>query len=74
MYGVGTIVQSTKFGDENDAKYQLSPVEGKPDWVALDVPPLMKMLFGDEDGEIRFPSGEISQRIAEGSIRVIDHR
>lgn len=73
MYGVGTIVQSTKFGDEQDAKYQLSPEPGKNEWLALDVPPLLSLVFGDEDGEIRFPNEDIEQRIAEGSMRVIEH-
>ena len=68
-YAEGTIVQH----NENEVvKYHLnSRTEGddRP-WEAIDVPPILILLMGDENNEIRFTDEDISEDIESGELIV----
>lgn len=67
-FEVGTVVTNEENG--HVFEYVYDPVKGKRDWRALDAPPILELMFGDEDGEIRFSNEEIVQRIAEGKMLI----
>lgn len=67
-YAVGTV--AVRDLDGIKIEYQHAPREGKPEWVALDVPEILVMLLGDEDGEVRFTDKDISDSIEAGELEV----
>lgn len=69
-YAEGTIVQHNEI---EEVKYQLNPREDgdKRPWQALDVPPLLAMMLGDETNDLRFTDEDISEVIESGGLAVI---
>lgn len=69
-YAEGTIVQSTVV---ESVKYQYAPRDAQDDrpWRAVDVPPILIMLMGDENDEIRFDDEDIQENIDAGELEVI---
>ena len=69
-YAVGTIVQNTIVGE---AKYEYDPREAQDErpWKAIDVPPILLMLMGDENKEVRFDIDDIQESIDDGELVVI---
>lgn len=69
-YAEGTIVQHNEV---EAVKYRLnSRTEGdERPWEAIDVPPILAMLMGDENNEVRFTDEDISEDIETGELIVI---
>lgn len=69
-YVEGTTVQHNEVGT---VKYRLnSRKEGdERPWVAIDVPPILTMLMGDDSHEVRFTEEDISEGIKSGELNVI---
>ena len=69
-YGEGTIVQHNEV---EAVKYRLNSRtewDYRP-WEAIDVPPLLALLMGDENNEVRFTDDDISEAIETGELIVI---
>ena len=69
-YAEGTIVQSTEIAA---VKYEYAPRDAQDDrpWRAVDVPPILLLLMGDENKEIRFGADDIQESIDDGELVVI---
>ena len=69
-YAEGTIVQSTVV---ETVKYQYAPRDAKDDraWRAVDVPPILLLLMGDENNEVRFNAEDIQESIDDGELITI---
>lgn len=69
-YAEGTIVQHNEV---DTVKYRLNSREVGDDrpWEAIDVPPILVMLMGDENNELRFHDTDISESIEAGDLIVI---
>ncbi len=67
----GTIIQSTENGA---VKYEYAPRDTQDDrpWRAIDVPPILLLLMGDENNEVRFNVEDIQKSIDDGR-RIIIH-
>ena len=69
-YAEGTIVQSTEIAA---VKHEYAPRDAQDDrpWRAVDVPPILLLLMGDENKEIRFGADDIQEGIDDGELVVI---
>ena len=69
-HAVGTVVQSTII---DAVKYEFAPRDAQDDrpWKAIDVPPILILLMGDENNEIRFAADDIQENIDDGELVVI---
>ena len=66
----GTIIQSTENGA---VKYEYAPRTANDDrpWRAIDVPPFLLLLMGNENNEVRFNAEEIQEGIDDGELITI---
>ena len=66
----GTIIQSTEV---EAVKYEYAPRTAHDDrpWRAIDVPPILFLLMGDENNEVRFNAEDIQERIGDGELIII---
>lgn len=69
-YAEGTIVQHNEV---ESVKYHLnSRTEGdERPWVAIDVPPYIAKVLGDDNNEVRFTDADILDGIERGELTVI---
>lgn len=67
----GTIVQSTEIAA---VKYEYAPRTANDvrPWRAVDVPPILLLLMGDENNEVRFNVVDIQESIDDGEL-IITH-
>lgn len=66
----GTIIQSTEV---EAVKYEYAPRDAQDDrpWRAIDVPPILLLLMGDENNEVRFNVEDIQESIDDGELIII---
>ena len=66
----GTIIQSTEV---EAVKYEYAPRTAHDDrpWRAIDVPPILFLLMGDENNEVRFNAEDIQERIGDSELITI---